>query len=468
MVDPPVKAGTRYSPIPRGQHGLAPELVSADQRARLHAATVQAVVESSYVPTTVEDVLARAGVSRRTFYELYENKVACFVATVDDVVADWKRQGALAFEKEIARDGVGGSARARLRAGLVALFALVSHDPLGARILFIETLNAGSAGLRHLERAMAGLEQLVEHAFISPKGQAQISPAIAQVIVGGVQEIVTARLRLEQADQLTELIDPLVEWMISYGSPNAAEVVSSARAAIAERGPDADTTAGEGVGESGEEAAGLPLWRDDSARPVTVRDARERITAAAARIAAEQGYEALSINEIDRVAGVSYHTFRRYFKTKQNAFIAAYREGGHETVEYSFKAFAAESQWEAGVRAGLAAELRLLAMRPILARIGFLEVFAAGPELLEVRDAELALFTAALEPGYGKSRREPPPHRIFSEAIAGGIYHLIRELVLHRGPERLLELLPEVTFAALAPFTGASAAAAVAEGRGGG
>ena len=197
-------------------------------------------------------------------------------------------------------------------------------------------------------------------------------------------------------------------------------------------------------------------------RPVAVREPRDRIIEAAARIASDRGYGALSLNEIARAARVSHHTLRKYFASKNEAFMAAYEAGSRATIAYCLKAYSAETDWRAAVRAGLAAELRFLAMHPELARIGFLEVYAAGSQLLELRETELQLVTAALEPGYRQKRRSAPPHPIVSEAIAGGIYQLMRELVLHQGPEQLPSLSADVTYAALAPFTGAKAAASVA------
>jgi AcrR family transcriptional regulator len=195
-------------------------------------------------------------------------------------------------------------------------------------------------------------------------------------------------------------------------------------------------------------------------RPIAVRDARTRIMDAAAEIASKRGYAALSINEIDRVAGVSHHTFRKHFATKDEAFIGAYRQGSRDTIAYCLTAYSAQPSWPAAVHAGLAAEVRFLGERPVLARIGFLEVYAAGPEALELRETELQMFTAALGPGYEQSSEAP--HTVVSEAIAGGIYQLMRECVLHDGPERLPLLSPAVTYAAVAPFLGAKAATATA------
>jgi AcrR family transcriptional regulator len=459
MLDHPAENRSPYARIPGGQHGLAPELVSADQRARLNAAMVQIAAEIGYVATTVEDVISRAGVSRRTFYDHYKNKRDCFISAFDAVLRDWMRHGALAYQTS-APKGMKGTVRARLRAGLLALFELVLSDPLGARVLFIETLNCGSSGLQRLEHAVDELERILERAFGLPDGPPELPPEMITVIVGGVLEIVTARLRHSRTDELSELAEPLLEWMLSYRSSDAAALVGRAREDVAGSMP---APAAKRTGERGEgEPGSLPLWRDESVRPVAVREPRDRIIEAAAQIASDRGYGALSLNEIARAARVSHHTLRKYFASKNEAFMAAYEAGSRATIAYCLKAYSAETDWRAAVRAGLAAELRFLAMHPELARIGFLEVYAAGSQLLELRETELQLVTAALEPGYRQKRRSAPPHPIVSEAIAGGIYQLMRDLVLHHGPEQLPSLSPDVTYAALAPFTGAKAAASVA------
>jgi AcrR family transcriptional regulator len=462
MLDHSAESARQFARIPRGQHGLAPELVSADQCARLHAAMVQTVAESGYVNSTVEDVLSRAGVSRRTFYEHYENKQDCFLGACDEVLAHWMGQGALSYRETLATGGK-DTQTARLRAGLGALFALVESDPLGARAIFVELLNCGGPGLRRLETAVDQLERIVEQAFAQGDERAVLPPSMAKLIVGGVLEIVTVRVRHQRTGELGALVEPLLKWILSYRSADAAATLRRAHEAAAIAGRPGQAQAAETIEpEGGAGPSGLPLWRDESVRPIAVRDARARILDAAAEIASERGYGALSINEIDRAAGVSHHTFRKHFASKDEAFVAAYQAGSRETIEYCLKAYTAQSDWKAAVRAGLAAELRFLAERPALARIGFLEVYAAGPDALELRETELQMFTAALRPGYKKTGRRSPPHEVVSEAIAGGIYQLMRECVLHRGPASLTCLAPEAIYAALAPFLGARAAAAVA------
>src|SRR5204862_880215 len=73
--------GTMSSrPLPRGPHSLSREEVELSQRARLLQAATEAVAELGYVKTTVADILARAGVSRATFYQLFSDKEHCFNA----------------------------------------------------------------------------------------------------------------------------------------------------------------------------------------------------------------------------------------------------------------------------------------------------------------------------------------------------------------------------------------------------
>ena len=57
------------------------------QRSRLLAAAAATVDEEGYSRTTVARITERARVSRRTFYELFDDREACLDALIEDVVA---------------------------------------------------------------------------------------------------------------------------------------------------------------------------------------------------------------------------------------------------------------------------------------------------------------------------------------------------------------------------------------------
>ncbi|MCW2988568.1 MAG: transcriptional repressor BetI, partial [Solirubrobacterales bacterium] len=96
---PQVKPGERWRP-PRGRHGLPPEVVARSQRDRLLEATMQVVAEKGYAATTVADLTKRAGISRTTFYELFADKEACFLAAYDNAVDGLVRRIAVAYDAE--------------------------------------------------------------------------------------------------------------------------------------------------------------------------------------------------------------------------------------------------------------------------------------------------------------------------------------------------------------------------------
>ena len=78
--------------FPSGIRSLPSDLVSAVQRERLLAAMLRATAELGYREVSVQDVLDRAGVSRPTFYEHFENKEACFLAAFDSAAARLRKR----------------------------------------------------------------------------------------------------------------------------------------------------------------------------------------------------------------------------------------------------------------------------------------------------------------------------------------------------------------------------------------
>jgi AcrR family transcriptional regulator len=69
-----------------GPHGIPRPVVQKIQRDRLMRAMAKTVAEYGYQETTVRRLLGRAGLSRRTYYELFEDKEDCYLAAYDEVV----------------------------------------------------------------------------------------------------------------------------------------------------------------------------------------------------------------------------------------------------------------------------------------------------------------------------------------------------------------------------------------------
>src|SRR6201995_6159972 len=82
-----------YRRLPHGPNGMSRDDVARNQRARMYGGMIEAVHARGYPQTTVADVIALAGVSRRAFYEQIANKEACFLSPYDIEVARARSPG---------------------------------------------------------------------------------------------------------------------------------------------------------------------------------------------------------------------------------------------------------------------------------------------------------------------------------------------------------------------------------------
>ena len=91
------RGGGRWRP-PRGRHRLPREVVARSQRDRLLEAAIRVVAEKGYAALTIGDLTGAAGVSRTTFYELFDGKEDCFLAAYDNAVDALVRRVTAAYE----------------------------------------------------------------------------------------------------------------------------------------------------------------------------------------------------------------------------------------------------------------------------------------------------------------------------------------------------------------------------------
>ena len=160
------RPGTSLELDPGGSHGCsngrAREQVSDIQRARMLTAMVEEVSERGVGNVAVAHVVARSGVSRRTFYEIFADREACFLAAFEAAIGRIAGEVAPAYEQR-------GRWRERTRAALVAGLSLLDSEPELARLLIVEALGAGPRALEHRASAVEALVAAVE------KGSAEVT-----------------------------------------------------------------------------------------------------------------------------------------------------------------------------------------------------------------------------------------------------------------------------------------------------
>src|SRR3954464_3487417 len=129
--------------LPRGRHSLTREQVETSQRERLLLAMCEAVAERGYVATSVADVIARARVSRETFYRYFADKQACFHAAHDRGV-----EIPLAQMGDAPRPGTEAALRERLDRATARYLEVLAAHPAIARTFLVEVYAAGPESLR--------------------------------------------------------------------------------------------------------------------------------------------------------------------------------------------------------------------------------------------------------------------------------------------------------------------------------
>lgn len=409
----------RMLPPGRGRSAAA---TARNQRERLFGAMVATVPARGYEQTTVADLLRLAGVSRSAFYQHFDDKQACFMATYDAAVDGVLAAATAAFETDRPW-------RERLGAAFGRLLELIAAYPAAAHMCLVDVYAAGPEVLASSGRTIEQFDRLLRRALDESPERANLPPLVTQAILGGNFKVLTSRVRRGLAAELPALAPEIATWALSYRTPPGA-IRKPRTPPPASGGPQFEP-----YGDVG------------------------RIFAALSAEISELGYQAATIEGIATRAGASTHTFYRHFDSKHSALVDAYDTGLTQAFAIAQPAFEQAADWPHGVRAALQALLSFLAGDPAWASTAILQSPGAGATLMARSDAAVDRFATLLEPGRDHA---PAMGEIAVEASAGAIYTLVYRHIAKPGPARLLEILPVCTFVGLAPFIGAEQALAVA------
>jgi AcrR family transcriptional regulator/DNA-binding MarR family transcriptional regulator len=157
---------------------------------------------------TVTHVIARAGVSRRTFYELFVDREACLLAAFDLGVerAAARILPALAAESRW-RDGI--------RVALAAFLGFLEDEPALGRLCVVHTLGAGSEVLRRRTEVLKELWEAIDRGRLeSPAGRAPSNSVVAEGVVGAVLSVLHTRLQAQDEQPLMQLFGPLMSIVV--------------------------------------------------------------------------------------------------------------------------------------------------------------------------------------------------------------------------------------------------------------
>ncbi len=189
--------------------------VSEMQRARLLSAAVVTVEEFGWSGASVAHITARARVSRRTFYDLFENREDCLLAVLDEVVERVEHELADAHLSELAW-------RERVHAGLWTILRFLDREPVLARVCVAQALQGGPRVLARREQILARLAGALDEGRNGESGRA-CPPLTAEGLVGAVFSIVYARSTRPERKPLADLFAELMGMLVlPYAGPAVA------------------------------------------------------------------------------------------------------------------------------------------------------------------------------------------------------------------------------------------------------
>jgi AcrR family transcriptional regulator len=446
--------------LPRGPQALPREQVAEHQRQRLYRAMVECVDEHGYVQTTISELVARAHVSRRSFYERFPDKDACLVGAYDTIVRRLLRR------LRDAQMQASPEWSAQLEAFLRTLFNAAGDRPDAARLVCVELAAAGPVGVRRWAQGAGLLQDYLIGGFAKAPGPGTLPEPVARAIVGGLRRILYTRVHGARSGralraELAGLVPDLLGWIASYypsppGLPLRPVAPRSRRRTVAQLGGRAPGTLTLPPPAAG--ARGLPRGEHHLPRGYVHYNQRERIFDAIANLTAAAGYTATSLCDIVGEAAVSLQTFYRHFDSKEDAFIATYEAGHAHAMAVLNRTLVRHSSFSAGVRAGAEALLAMLAGEPSYAHLACVEVMIAYPHMPRRAREANGFYGGLIDASVAPDTPPQLPSPVVGEALVGGVFELLHDYVLRDRTERLPELTDHVAYIVLAPCMGAEEA----------
>ena len=416
----------------------------AVRRRRLIDAMIELCADRGYLNFSVADVSTTAGVSSKTFYQLFSDKEDCLLAAYR-ASAD----GLLGDVRPVAGDGDWNQAA---RSALEHLLDALQRNPQAGRLLLVEALAGGGAVRAERERVLGLFERRAQQFLDSAPAGAQTLDLPVTALIGAVRGLVSRELRRHSEENLPLLVEDLQRWIESYGAPAGRPRWSTGRCsalpARAAKPPGADKTISA--------PQRLPRGRHRLPAAVVARSHRDRIVHGTAEVIAERGYAEATVSEIVTAARISREVFYEHFSSKQDAYLAAQQYATQQILETCTAAYFAGSSWPERVWNALSALIDVLVANPQLAQLRLVECYAAGPIAIEQSEQLVRASTIFVQEGFNSPAAGNVP-AIAAHAIAGYVFE---EFYAHISGGRLAELprlLPRLVYVATAPFLGTDA-----------
>ena len=184
-----------------------PARVLEIQRSRILAAMVEECAARGAANVSVAHVVSRAGVSRRTFYDVFADREQCFLDALEEGIAHATRYALDDYDPEAGWVE-------RIRAALAGLLTFLDAEPDTGRLLIIGSLGAGAEALERRQHVLAHVTAVVDEGREERKTGKDLPVLTAEGIVGGVLSVLHTRLSDRRAGPFVDLAGPLMSMIV--------------------------------------------------------------------------------------------------------------------------------------------------------------------------------------------------------------------------------------------------------------
>jgi AcrR family transcriptional regulator len=174
--------------------------VLRSQRERILDAMAQACASEGYGGATVAAVIARAGVSRKTFYEQFRDREDCFLAAYDAILARFLAEVIAAYQQPELDWPL------RVRAAVQALLAFLAAEPAYARMCIVEVLAAGERANDRYTWAVRALASLLDEGSAQLPNPEEVPASISGAVIEGGAFLIREQILAGRNEQLETLL----------------------------------------------------------------------------------------------------------------------------------------------------------------------------------------------------------------------------------------------------------------------
>lgn len=188
------------------------------QRAQILLAAAEIARELGCRGVTVAEVMARAGVSRRAFYEIFDSRDDCLLTALEDGVQRAAARVVPAYMRQ-------SSWRSAVGDGLAELLLFLDEEPDLAALMIVHAPGAGEQAVRLRNEIVASLVDVIDRGRAVSASPESLSRVTAEGAVGAVMSIVHTRLLNREAGTLSDQLGSLMSLIVLpyLGSRAAAE-----------------------------------------------------------------------------------------------------------------------------------------------------------------------------------------------------------------------------------------------------